>query len=288
VKLAGTKRDGQAFALSVTARTSRVRLYKEGDVASLDLAGIHAAAPEIAIFETGSDGPTRWAHLDGLAALPKLTDLSLSVDGETDLSVLASAPALRHLHLHMWDRPTFDTSWIAKIPTLTSISLAFHGARPTIELAAFVKLDRVSFSGIANREIAIPAGASSFYVDHSPSLERLAATPGVRTFHVIDCAALRELDTSGFANGPLEVLHLADVPALETMSFVPLGSCKDLRLLTVVGHGIRWLDLTPLAKLASLRGVTVDGKDAPFVDAGPIASPGLRAWNEAGRLQRQI
>jgi len=94
MRLAVTKRDGSACTVSVTATTTRVRLYKENDVASVDLRGI-GVAKNLTIFETGQADAVAWTGLDELAALPALTNASLCVDATTDLSPLGRAAARR-------------------------------------------------------------------------------------------------------------------------------------------------------------------------------------------------
>src|SRR5687767_13389192 len=117
MKLKATRLDGTPLDLAVTARTTRVRLYKEPNVGLVDLAGLAQGAPALTIFETNHDDATLWHHVEELASLP-LTNLTLTVDATTDLTPLARSKTLRHLYLYIHGRAAFDASWLADIGTL--------------------------------------------------------------------------------------------------------------------------------------------------------------------------
>lgn len=259
VKLQGTLTDGSAIALPVTARTRRLRLYKH-PLKAIDFAGIAAATP-LEILETGQD-PVAIANLAELAQCTELAELSLSIARGTDLAPLARCTKLRALHV----TGACDLGFVAKLARLESLSVSMPAAFDT-GLLAKLPLRRLSLTHVTNT--AIDLGWAR------PAFEGLSIT---------DAPKLARLELAPLAKTGLRYLHLRDCPELTELSLYPLGGLP-LEVVSVIGCGARFIDVTPLAGMASLRSLDVDGKDAPFLSArAAVASPAIRAWKAAGRL----
>lgn len=288
MKLKATRLDGAPFDLTVTARTSRVRLYKEKEVGFVDLAGLAQAAPALTIFETNHDDATLWHHVEELAALP-LTNLTLTVDATTDLTPLARSLTLRHLSLSLHRRAAFDTSWLAELTTLESLSLSMKGASAEVALEPLARLPRLrslSLQGIGNTAL-VYAGLHSFNATACPALRSLSLDGNVKYLHVMSCDAFTSLDTVSLAGPSLENLHLAGLPSLESIDLAPLAGCTALRFFTLVNHGAAYLDVTPLAGIATLTSVQLDGKNAPVLaSTAQIRSPAVQRHAQSGAFER--
>jgi len=287
MRLGVTKRDGTAPKISVTAATTRVRLYQESDVASVDLRGI-GVAKKLAIFETGQHDAIAWTGLDELAALPALTNLTLCVDEGTDLSPLGHAAMLAHLSLYVHGRTTWSASWLGRLRTLESLSLSFAGGKPLVDLGELPPSVRsLSLSGVGNAVLDVPP-FESFNATDCDALRALEVDGSKLAYlHVMQCRALERLDVL-HVGASLENVHLTGLDALRELDLPRLASGGALKRFTLVNHGVASVDVTPLMGLASLVHVSIDGKNAPFFDRScAIKSPALRALNDAGRLEPQ-
>jgi hypothetical protein len=283
MKLTGTKRDGSTFTVAVTARTSRVRLYKEKDVATLDMKGI-SAATALAIFESKPDEIV-WKNLGELASCAALTDLSLGADAATDLGVLGACKGLKHIHLTIFNAKSVDVSWMAKLPALESISLSLEGTHPPVDAAQIpAVVAGVSLLGWGNVELAFTAPRESINATECKSLEKLTVVDASKLeyLHVMDCPKLTSLSVTNAR--VLKTVHLTDLTSLETIDLASVA-CPTLERLTLVRHGAGYVDVTPLAACASLKYLDIDGKDAPFLSASAdVKSPALREMKRAGRV----
>lgn len=281
MQLAGKTKGGDAIAIPFTARTPRLRI-REKNLVSVDLAGI-GAARSLTNLETSSDA-IHWLHLEELASLPKLTDLSLSADAKTDLAVLAKCPVLEHLFLKLHGRKSLEVGWISDIPRLKTLSFHCVDGAPNIQVPLRA-LEKLSFDGAGNSEIHASKVTKGLNATSCAKLTSLTFGTTLSYLHVMACPKLPKLSLDALAGSPIEVLHLTGLHALEKLDFSPLASCEKLRSLTLVGHGVGYLDFGPLAGIASLERIQVDGETPSLSTGGKILSPAVRAWRKAGRLE---
>jgi len=284
MKLTGTRRDGSAFTVAVTARTSRVRLHKEKDVATLDLKGISAAAAALAIFESKPDEIV-WKNLGELAQCPALTELSLGADAATDLAVLAACKGLKHVHLTIFNAKNVDVSWLAKLAALESVSLSLEVTHPAVDPAQIpAAIADVNLLGWGNVELTFTAPRASINATECKSLERFAIVDAAKLeyLHVMDCPKLTSLNVANAR--VLKTVHFTDLHSLEAIDLGTVA-CPTLERFTLIHHGAGYLDVTPLAKCAALKYLDIDGKNAPFLSASAdVKSPALKEWKRAGRV----
>jgi hypothetical protein len=233
VPLTGTYPGGSAFTLRLTARTKRINLYKNGPLASLDLATL-AAAPALEVFEMAGTDPVRVDSLAHLAACPNLTNLTLVIPAATDLSPLAALPKLRALHLKLTGP---EPCQLEQLGPVESLFVLQRGDPPPLDLAPLAGrgITRLSLDGVTATRLSLTW-----------------AERGLESFTVTGALQLTELELPPFAGTALEYFHIQNCPALATLSLEPFAS-SDIRRLSIYGTAIGELDLAPLATCTSLE-----------------------------------
>lgn len=262
----GTRSDGTPYTPRLSARTRRIRAYKEKLVA-VDLDAL-AKAPNLEILELAGN-PIRTLDLTPLAACPNLRELTIGADTPIDLAPLAGCPALASLRLEARGWTTLDLSPLAGHPSLASLSFTVH-ALTSLDLTPLASCPNLRRLSIAARELdrldlapLAPLDLTNLYVE-SRRLDR------------VDLAPARDWPN-------LATLQLMQAP-IRDLDLTPLRATALTRL-HLAGHALRRLDLTPLAALETLEGFVLDPMPTLVLEAGSpdaVAAPALQDYLEEG------
>lgn len=195
------------------------------------------------------DGCEQLAGVEPLAGLPDLRELWLSGQVTTALAPLAGTPLQRLVIVNrrIKDLPV-DLASIAQIPGLESLEIFGAGLTGLDRLAgASVQVLRLARWGALTDLSSVGAlrNLEKLAVGELPVLERLdlgAAPPSLRTVHVRECRALRDVGGLAGATGLEQVLlswcpnvsdvsSLAALPALRRVVLSQDGPLAGLHLL---------------------------------------------------------